>query len=155
MFKSGIKWILLIAFLLIICLAAFVILNLNGLVNSNKGLIIGRLEQQLGRKIEVKEIGLNIWGGLGLKLTEFKIEDDLVFSKDNIVEAKNLVVSLKFIPLLKKDFQIKKIILNDPVIRLIQNKDGKYNFSSLVSGLSGDKHDKEAEDKSDKGGRHL
>ena len=129
--KTGLKWILLIFFLLIVFIAAFAILNLNGLVDNNKGLIVNRLEQQLGRKIEVGQIGINIWGGLGLRLSEFKIEDDPSFSKDNIIEAKNLVVSLKFIPLLKKDFQIKKIILNDPIIRLVQNKEGKYNFSSL------------------------
>ncbi|MGI9533693.1 MAG: AsmA-like C-terminal region-containing protein [Thermodesulfobacteriota bacterium] len=146
MSKLGFKWILLIVFVLIICLAVFTILNLNGLVNSNKDLIIGKLENQLGRKIEVGEIGINIWGGLGLKLTDFKIEDDPEFSKDNMVEAGSLVVSLKFIPLLKKDFQIKKIILNDPVIRLIQNKEGKYNFSSLGEATK----NKKAEDKSEK-----
>ncbi|MGI9553911.1 MAG: AsmA family protein [Thermodesulfobacteriota bacterium] len=145
MSRSGIKWFLIVVFLLIIGLSVFAVLNLNGLVNSNKNLITGRLEQQLGRKIEVGEIGLNIWGGLGLKLADFKIEDDQEFSDDNMVEAKNLVVSLKFIPLLKKDFQIKKIILNDPVIRLIQNKDGKYNFSTLGGGTK----DKKAGDKSD------
>jgi len=113
-------------------LLAFAIFNLNGLINKNKGVVISKIENRLDRKIEVGEIGVNIFGGLGLSLDNFLVEDDPAYSEGNFVKASKLIVNVKFLPLLKKDFQIKKFTLADPVINLIRDKKGTYNFSSLI-----------------------
>ena len=123
---------LLILLLIFGGVVAFALFNLSGLVNKNKGLVISKIESSIDRKIEVGEIGVSIFGGLGLSLDNFKIEDDKAFSKGNFVEASRLIVNVKFLPLLKKDFQVKKFTLDDPVINLIRDKNGTYNFSSLV-----------------------
>lgn len=117
---------------IIIGIATFAVFNLNSLVNKNKGVVISKIENSLDRKIEVGEIGVSIFGGLGLSLDNFKVEDDPAFSDGNFVEASKLIVNVKFLPLLKSDFQIKKFTLDDPVINLIRNKNGTYNFSSLI-----------------------
>jgi len=124
--------VLAIIFALLGALLAFAVFNLNGLVNKNKGVVISKIENSLDRKIEVGEIGVSIFGGLGFSLDNFKIEDDPAFSDGNFVEATKLIVNVKFLPLLKKDLQIKKFTLDDPVINLIRDKNGTYNFSSLI-----------------------
>ena len=121
-----------VVFILLLALLAFAVFNLNGLVNKNKGVVISKIENSLDRKIEIGDIGVSIFGGLGLSLDNFRVEDDPAFSDGNFVEASKLIVNVKFLPLLKRDFQIKKFTLNDPVINLIRDKNGTYNFSSLV-----------------------
>jgi len=127
---------ILIVFVIVVALIgailAFAVFNLNSLVNKNKGVVISRIENSLDRKVEVGEIGVSIFGGLGLSLDNFKVEDNKAFSDGNFVEASKLIVNVKFLPLLKKDFQIKKFTLNDPVINLIRDKNGTYNFSNLI-----------------------
>jgi len=127
-----------IVFVVIIGIGVFAVFNLNSLVNKNKGIVLSKIENQLGRKVEVGEIGVSIWGGLGLSLNNFKIEDDPAFSGGNFVEASNLIVNVKFLPLLKNDFEVTKFTLKDPVIRFIRNKNGVYNFSSLSGDVGKD-----------------
>ena len=124
--------VLVIVVVLLLAVLAFAVFNLNGLVNKNKGVVISKIENSLDRKVEVGEIGVSIFGGLGLSLDNFKVEDDKAFSDGNFVEASQLIVNVKFLPLLKRDFQIKKFTLDDPVINLIRDKNGTYNFSSLI-----------------------
>lgn len=122
---------LFIIFLLIGVLIGFALLNLNGIINKNKELILTKIENQIGRDVSVEGIGVNIWSGLGLKLEEFKVSDDPGFSSENFVEADNLVVSLKFLPLLQKQIEVKKLILAEPKINVIKNQTGNFNFESL------------------------
>ncbi len=135
---------LIIVVVIIGALMAFALFNLSSLVNKNKGVVISKIESSIDRKIEVGEIGVSIFGGLGLSLDNFKIEDDRAFSQGNFVEASQLIVNVKFLPLLKKDFQVKKFTLDDPVINLIRSKNGTYNFSSLI---------KESEKETDEDGK--
>lgn len=128
-----IKALILVIFLIISGLFAFALFNLNGIVNKNKDLILSQIEKQVERKVEVESMGINIWGGLGFKLSEFKLEDDRQFSSENFIEAQDLVVTLKILPLLKKQIEIKKVILIEPEISIIKNKSGTYNFESLSS----------------------
>ena len=97
---------------LFLALLAFAVFNLNGLVNKNKGVVISQIENRIDRKIEVGDIGVSIFGGLGLSLENFRVEDDPAFSDGNFVEASKLIVNVKFLPLLKRDLQVKKFTLN-------------------------------------------
>ncbi len=136
--------VVLVLFLLIAGLVGFALLNLNGIINKNKVLILAQIENQVGREVEVESIGVNIWSGLGLKLEKFKISDDPAFSTDNFIEADDLVVSLKFLPLLQKEIEVKKLILVKPKINVIKSKAGNFNFESL----SKDKKESETQKKS-------
>ncbi|MGH7885798.1 MAG: AsmA-like C-terminal region-containing protein [Thermodesulfobacteriota bacterium] len=118
--------------ILISGLVGFALLNLNGIINKNKDLILSQIEKQVGREVYVEKVGINIWRGLGLKLENFRTKDDPAYSEENFVEADELVISLKFLPLLKKEVEVKKLILKEPIIRIIKNKSGNFNFSSLV-----------------------
>src|SRR5262249_16834649 len=72
-----------------------------------------------------------LWGGVGLTLSKFSMSDDPSFSATNFVSAEDLQINVKLLPLLRKDFQIKRLILHKPVIQVIRDKEGKFNFSSL------------------------
>jgi AsmA protein len=126
------KWIILGAGLLVLCLIVVVALwNLNSLVNRNKDYFLSQAEQALGRKVSVGDVGVTLWGGVGLTLNKFTLSDDPSFSSGHFVSAEDLQVNVKLLPLLRKDFQVKRLILHKPVIQVIRNKEGRFNFSTL------------------------
>src|SRR5687768_15194398 len=126
------KWIIagviLITFVVIL-FAAF--LNINSLISRNKDYLISQAQEVLGRKISVGEVEATLFSGVGARLTSFTMSDDPDYAAGDFVRAKNLQIHLKFWPLLKKELQVQKVVLHDPVIRIIRNDAGKFNFSSI------------------------
>ena len=115
-------------------LFVFAAYNLNDLANQNKDQLLAQAEQALGRKVQIGEIGLTFWGGIGARLRNFALADDPAFSSDNFVQAADLQVNVKLMPLLNQKIEVKRVILHDPVIRVIRNAQGIFNFASLSGG---------------------
>ena len=132
------KWI--IAGVVVLFLAAVMLvalLNLNSLIARNKDYLIGQAEQALGRKLKVGSVEATLFGGIGVKLGDFSMTDDPDYSSANFVRAKDLQVNVKFWPLLRKEVQVKRVILHDPVIVIIRNAAGNFNFSTIGKGKTG------------------
>jgi uncharacterized protein involved in outer membrane biogenesis len=126
------KWIIAgsIAVVLIGVLFA-ALLNLNSLIARNKDYLIAQAEHALGRKISVGAVEATLFTGLGVKLGDFTMTDDPAYSKEDFVRAKDLQVMIRFWPLLKKQVQIKKVILHGPAINVVRNTAGSFNFSTI------------------------
>ena len=118
--------------LVAIGLIAFALINLNSLIASNKEQILQQVEQTLGREVEVQEIGVTVWGGIGARLTQFRITDDPAFSAEDFVRADALQVNVALWPLLSQEIQVRRLILRKPQIRLIRDEQGQFNFTSLT-----------------------
>lgn len=126
------KWIIAgVVLLVLIVITVVALVNLNGFILRNKDYLIARVEESLGRDVEVGDIGVSLWGGIGARLKEFSIADDPSFSRDVFVRAADLQVNMRLLPLLRKEFQVSKLILNRPVINVIRNEKGQFNFSTL------------------------
>jgi AsmA protein len=126
------KWI--IAGLVVLALggvAVVSLVNLNSLIERNRDFLIGQAEQALGRKVSLGEIEPTLFSGVGVRLTDFTMADDPRYSNGDFVRAKDLQIKLKFWPLLRKEFQVKTIVLHDPVIQIVRGADGEFNFSSI------------------------
>ena len=126
------KWI--IAGVVAVTLAAVsvaMLINLNALVQRNRDFLIGQAEQALGRKISVGEIETTLFSGVGMRLTNFTMTDDPRYSSGDFVRAKDLQVKLQFWPLLRKEFQVKTIVLHEPVIQIVRAANGEFNFSTI------------------------
>jgi len=105
--------------------------NLNRLVQLGKGQILARAEQALGRAISVGEVNVSVWGGLGVRLENLVLADDRWFSSGDFIRVRELQVHLKLLPLLRKEAQIKRLILIRPDITVIRDKKGSFNLSTL------------------------
>jgi AsmA protein len=126
------KWIIGgVALLVLVTIVVVALVNLNALLRSNKDYLIARLEESIGRDVQVGDIGVSLWGGIGARLKDFAIADDPAFSQDVFVRAADLQVNMRLLPLFRKEFQVSKLILNRPVIRVIRNEKGQFNFSTL------------------------
>jgi autotransporter translocation and assembly factor TamB len=126
------KWIIISAVLLSVCALVLVaVVNLNSLIDRNRDYLLDQAQRALGRQVSVGDVGVTVWGGVGLRLSNFALADDPSFSSGHFIRAKDLQVNVKLLPLLKKEFQVKRLILHDPVIEIIRNKEGRFNFSTI------------------------
>lgn len=105
------------------------LLNVNLLVRRNKDFLITRAEQALGRKISVDQIEVTFWP-LGTRLVNFVLADDPAFSSEDFLRAKALRVELRFLPLFIGQFRPKRMDLESPIITVVRDAQGRYNFAS-------------------------
>ncbi|HEY6198347.1 MAG TPA: AsmA family protein [Candidatus Binatia bacterium] len=121
--------------------------NLNSLINGNKDYLLARAQESMGRTMTVGEIGLTLWGGIGVRLKQFSLSDDPVFSSEPFVRAADLQVNMKLLPLLlKRELEIRNMVLHRPVINVLRDKSGQFNFATI----GGEKEKKEKAEKEKK-----
>ena len=97
-----------------------------------KNLIIAQLESKLQRKMTAREAVVRIFTGPGIELREVTIADDPGFSKTPFIMVESLVVRAGILPLLSGKIEISDLKIIHPVVELIQNREGVWNYSSLM-----------------------
>ena len=105
------------------------LLNVNFLVRRNKESLVARAEQALGRKISVDRIEVIFWP-LGARLLNIVLADDPNFSSEDFLRAEALGVELHLLPLFVGEFRPKRINLESPIITVVRDTQGRYNFAS-------------------------
>ena len=100
-------------------------------VNHYRGRIQAELESRLGRKVTLGNMHLSL-APPSFQVDNLSITDDPKSNDPNMfVQAAQLSVSVKLLPLLHKDVQIDSLRLQRPTVELIKDKQGVWNFSSL------------------------
>jgi uncharacterized protein involved in outer membrane biogenesis len=112
-------------------LLGLTLLNFNFLVRRNKDFLIGRAEQALGRKISVDQIEVTFWPP-GARLANFTLADDPAFSTEDFLRAKDLRVELRLLPLVIGQFRPNKMDLESPILTVVRDAQGRYNFPSPI-----------------------
>src|SRR5258706_9984878 len=135
------KWLIMAGatLLVLVAVTALALMNLNSLINRNKAYLLAKAQESLGRQLGVGDIALTLWGGIGVRLKQFSLSDDPAFSKEPFVRAADLQVNMKLLPLLRKELQVRNLVLHEPVINVIRDKSGQFNFSTIA----GDKKKRE------------
>jgi uncharacterized protein involved in outer membrane biogenesis len=121
----------LIGFVLLLFCGALGLYLFAVLISSNKSFLLQHLEQSLNRKISARQVRVTFIPALGVHLNDFVMADDPAFSQGVFLTANHLQVNFRFWPLLLQQLRIKRVILHDPVINIVRNHNGVYNFSSL------------------------
>jgi len=114
------------------------VLNVNFLVRRNKDYLVGQVEQALGRKITVDKIEVTLTP-VGARLVNFAMADDPAFSAAAFLRAKDLQVDLRLLPLLIGQFRLKRLVLESPVITIVRDARGQYNFASNARNQKSDR----------------
>jgi uncharacterized protein involved in outer membrane biogenesis len=114
------------------------VLNVNFLVRRNKDYLIGQIEQELERKISVDKIEVVLWP-VGARFVNFVMADDPAFSAADFVRAKDLRIDFRAFRLLLGRFQLKRIVLESPVITIVRDGQGRYNFASRAGDSKNDR----------------
>jgi len=93
--------------------------------------VLAKVEIKLGRKVSIEDFRLYLLRGGTFENIEIANHKD--FSKTPFFKTNKMVVKYALLPLIHKERVIKKIILVKPQILIERDKEGKWNFSDLVT----------------------
>ncbi len=117
-----------LAVLVVIALVGLNVFIKSYLTNDRiKALVIPPAEKALNRKVTIGDIGVSLFSGITIKDFTIKERD----GKTDFVHSKAFKISYDLMPLLQKKLEVSEILLDAPAIRVVRDKDGKFNFNSL------------------------
>jgi uncharacterized protein involved in outer membrane biogenesis len=101
-------------------------LSVNFLVRHNKDFLLGELERAFSRRISADTIDVT-FTPFGARLKNFAIAGDSTSSGD-LLRATDAQVELRILPLFIGQFRVKKIVLESPLITIVRDSSGRYNY---------------------------
>ena len=100
-------------------------------VNRYRGRIQSELEQRLGRKVTLGQMHLSVLPPR-FQVQNIAIAEDPKFPNPKpFVQADQLDVSVKLMPLFSKSIEIDSLKLQRPTVELVKNQLGVWNFASV------------------------
>src|SRR6266436_1283224 len=123
-------------------IGAFILLMIVGVVvfaatfnvNQSRGRIQTELEKRLNRKVSLGDMHLGLFPPR-FQVQNLSIADDPKFNATKpFVEAQELDVSIKLLPLLHNSIEISSVSLQRPSVELVKDAQGTWNFSSVGAG---------------------
>src|SRR5215472_6108187 len=125
------KVLAVVAIVVIAVLVAIGVLLTTIDINRYRSTIQADLSKRLGRNVTLGDMHLSFFP-LQFVVRDVSIADDPSFRTDKpFVQTQELGVSVKVLPLLHKQVEIRSLDLKRPAVDLIKNTQGVWNFSSL------------------------
>jgi len=105
--------------------------NLNSIIAERRQPILDKVSTALGRNVHIDDIKVSFGWGILADVTGVQVADDPDISKKPFIEASNVYTRLELIPLLARRIEVTEVVLDKPVIRIVQTRDGTLNVSTL------------------------
>lgn len=125
--------IALVVLVLVVVVGAGVALSLVD-ANRFRPEIQSSLSQAMGRPVTLGKLHVSLWSG-ALEADNINIADDPAFGQAPFIRARQLAVGVHLWPLLlHRELRVTSLTLDQPQVRLVRNRAGAWNFSSLGGG---------------------
>ncbi len=105
--------------------------NLNSIIAERRQTILAKVSNALGRQVHADDIKVSFGWGIMADVTGVQVADDPDISKKPFIEASNVYTRLQLLPLLARRIEVTEVVLDKPVIRIVQTRDGKLNVTTL------------------------
>src|ERR1700688_2466787 len=109
----------------------YAVLNLNGIIQKQRGLILTKASDAVGRKVDIQDIHASLGWGVIADLRGVTIADDPSFSQAPFVQAADVYARVALMPLLSRRVEVEQILLKQPVVHIIRNQRGDLNVSTI------------------------
>jgi AsmA protein len=98
-----------------------------------KAQIVHRVEQQIDRDVELGQVHLEFFNGLGAGLDKLTIANPKGWQSPHFVKVDTLSVKVALLPLLSRKIEVSKIILNTGEIVVERDAQGRFNYDDLTA----------------------
>ncbi len=153
--KKAIKWTsIILGVLVVLVIAALLIVPMFVDINTYKPEIEKKVSEAIGRPFTIGgDIKLSLFPWAGVAMSDLHLGNLPGFKEKDFISVKSFDVQVKLLPLISKDIQVKRFVLDGPRIVLEKDKRGRANWEDLgrPSIKAPPKHPKE-ETKVSKGG---
>jgi uncharacterized protein involved in outer membrane biogenesis len=130
--KIGIVLGILAGIVVLALVAAWLLLD----VNRYRGLIQTQLEQKTGRQVTLGDMSLGLFP-LRVQVQSPVIAEDPRFNQQSsFIRADHLAVQMSLVSLIRGNIQIDSVELRHPMVELIKDKQGGWNFSTFGAGAA-------------------
>lgn len=90
------------------------------------------VEETLHRRVDVGEVRLSLIPAPSIRLSNLRVSDSPAFPGNTFFDARRIELRLKLWPLLRGRFEVSEFVLEQPVINLVKQPDGTFNYSDLA-----------------------
>jgi len=99
--------------------------------------ILVEMGKVLPREIDFQHLSFRLVPRLEVEVQGLTVADNPLFSESDWVRVEKVHLLLRFFPLLRGQLRVRKAVLYRPVIRLMRNEEGRFNFRDLAGGETG------------------
>ena len=92
--------------------------------------IISYFEQSTGKKVEIDRLAISFFPQTTIHIQNFGVKSPPLFPPSYILKVPQADVVVDFWPLLRRNIVIRSLVLQEPVINLISDPDGPWNFEN-------------------------
>jgi AsmA protein len=150
---KAVKWLsIVVGGIVVLIVVALLVIPLFVDVEQYKPQIEKQVSDLTGRPFTLGgKLSLSLFPWAGLYLSDLHLGNPPGFQEKDFVSVKSFEVRVKLLPLISKDIQVKRFIVEGPRIVLELGKDGRGNWEGIgkpseeVSGEAPEKEDKPAE----------
>ncbi len=126
--------VLLVLIIVVAALLGWALYNIDSLLASYREQIIAAAERHTGRKVAFDGINVGFRGGIGIRVRGFSLAEAPAFGTGHFIRAADIHVNLRIRPL-ERRISLTRVVFKRPVIQVIRDARGTYNFSDLASRL--------------------
>jgi len=128
--KNFLKWgAIIIGCLAVVIIAAMFLIPMFVDVQKYKPMLESKVTEATGRPFSVgDDLRLSLFPWAGVSFSDLRLGNPAGFAEKEFVTVKSFEVRVKLLPLLSKDIQIKRFVVNEPRIILIKAKKGLPNW---------------------------
>ena len=98
-------------------------------VDTYRPQVISYLQKKTGKQIEIEQLSLSLFP-LSIQVHGFGVKNPPLFPRGYVVHVARIDASLDAAALLHRQVLIKSLVLDSPVIHLISDPDGPWNFEN-------------------------
>lgn len=131
--NKAIKWILIVGGgLIVLVIAALLIIPMFVDIQKYKPELEKRVAEATGRPFTLGgDLSLSLFPWAGVSLSDLHLGNPPGFKEKDFLFVKSFEVRVKLLPLISKEIQVKRFILEGPRIVLEKRKDGRGNWEGL------------------------
>ncbi len=102
-------------------------------LNRLHGRIAESISQAIGRPVRMSSITMRLLPRPGFQISDFVVDEDPAFGAEPVLRSSQVLASVRILPLWRGRIEIARISFDEPSINLVRNRDGRWNFDSLLS----------------------
>lgn len=92
--------------------------------------VIAYLEEKTGKKVEIGRLAITFFPGVAIHVDDFGVKSPPLFPPSYVLKVTRIDAQLDARALLHRRVVIKSLVLEQPVINLVSDPDGPWNFEN-------------------------
>lgn len=140
---KAVTWIgIILGGLVVLVFLALLLIPMLVDVNQYKPRIESMVAEATGRDFEIGgDLKLSLFPWAGVAFTDLRLGNPKGFEEKDFVSVKAFDAQMKLLPLLLKDVQVKRFVVEGPRIVLVRDKSGRGNWEGLGKPEEGGRHE--------------